>query len=64
MLPTNIVVFRDGVGDGDMKTVAGFEVEQFMRTFKSFGEGYKPRLATIVVQKRINTRMFMRRVRQ
>lgn len=62
MLPGNIIVFRDGVGDGDMHTVRDFEVDQFMRTFSSFGDTYKPKFAEIVVQKRINTRMFLRRV--
>ena len=62
MLPTNIVIFRDGVGDGEMKKVGEYEVPQFMRAFTSFGEGYRPRFAQVVVQKRINTRMFLRRV--
>ncbi|EDO28124.1 predicted protein, partial [Nematostella vectensis] len=57
-LPERIIVYRDGVGDGQLKVVAGYEVQQFEECFASFGESYKPKLAVLVVQKRINTRIF------
>nr|AWH61378.1 putative piwi-1 [Actinia equina] len=57
-LPTRIVVFRDGVGDGQLKVVSGYEVEQLSECFALFGEAYVPKLTVIVVQKRINTRLF------
>jgi len=37
-LPEKIVVFRDGVGDGDMKLVSEFEVPQFYEGFSMFGK--------------------------
>jgi len=37
-LPEKIIVFRDGVGDGDMKLVSEFEVPQFFEGFSMFGK--------------------------
>ena len=62
-LPDRIIVYRDGVGDGQLPVVAGYEVKQLSECFALFGETYEPRLAVIVVQKRINTRIFARVVR-
>ena len=62
-LPGAIVVFRDGVGDGHLKYVAAHEVAQFENAFKNFSGDYRPRFAFVVVQKRINTRIFARQVR-
>jgi aubergine-like protein len=59
-LPDRIVVFRDGVGDGQMSTVRDYEVPQLMSCFASFEANYKPKLAVVVVQKRISTRIFSR----
>ena len=38
MLPEKIIVFRDGVGDGDMKMITDFEVPQFFEGFSMFGK--------------------------
>ncbi|KAJ8319428.1 hypothetical protein KUTeg_004519 [Tegillarca granosa] len=59
-LPEKIVVFRDGVGDGQLNTVAGYEAQQLQQCFDHFGENYKPKLAITIVQKRINTRIFLK----
>lgn len=78
--PQKIVVYRDGVSDGQMATVAKHEVGQFLRTFRHVDPGearsdkarletqsklnailpkdYNPGFNFIVVQKRINTRIF------
>ena len=64
-LPDRIVVFRDGVGDGQMNIVEQFEVPQMISSFASFMSNndpkttYNPKLAVVVVQKRISTRIFM-----
>ena len=58
-LPDRIVVFRDGVGDGQMATVAEYEVPQMTSCFAMFGEDYSPKMAVVVVQKRISTRVFL-----
>ena len=40
-LPDKIVVYRDGVGDGQLATVHEHEVKQLMDCFKSVGTNYK-----------------------
>ena len=57
-LPERIVVFRDGVGDGQMHTVSEYEVPQISSCLEGFGADYQPKLAVVVVQKRISTRIF------
>ncbi|KAK7005358.1 piwi [Biomphalaria glabrata] len=58
-LPEKIVIFRDGVGDGQLDVLADHEVKQLHRCFTSFGE-YTPFCTTVCVQKRINTRIYSR----
>jgi len=41
VLPDRIVVFRDGVGDGQLETVHEHEVKQLLECFKGVGEEYK-----------------------
>ena len=36
-LPDRIIVFRNGVGDGQMFTVVEFEVPQIKKCFQMFG---------------------------
>lgn len=54
-LPEKIFVFRDGVSEGQLPVVAEHEVEQLRSCFTT---GYNPQMCVIVVQKRINTRIF------
>ncbi|CAK9832967.1 Piwi-like protein Ago3 [Anthophora retusa] len=56
--PDRIIVYRDGVGDGQIDTVIKYEVKQFLATFKNIEPSYQPTLTVIIVQKRINTRLF------
>ncbi|KAK7111216.1 piwi-like protein 1 [Littorina saxatilis] len=56
--PEKIIVFRDGVGDGQMAIVQDFEVRQMEESFRDFGADYHPKLTVVIVQKRINTRIF------
>jgi len=58
-LPRYIFVFRDGVGDGQLRMVKDFEVPQLSECFANFGADYCPKLVVIVVQKRINQRIFV-----
>ena len=37
-LPERILVFRDGVGDGQMATVLEFEIPQMKKCFSMFGK--------------------------
>jgi len=56
-LPQRIVIFRDGVGDGQLAFVANHEVAQINKCFSAFGGQYQPKLCFVVVKKRISTRI-------
>ncbi|XP_044132910.1 piwi-like protein 2 [Bufo gargarizans] len=57
VLPEKIVVYRDGVSDGQMPVVQNYEVPQLQTCLGTF-QGYSPRIVVIVVQKRISTNMY------
>ncbi|KAM9475833.1 piwi-like protein 1 [Clarias gariepinus] len=57
-LPSRIIVYRDGVGDGMLETVVSYEVPQIMQSIKAMGEDYAPKLSVVVVKKRISSRFF------
>ncbi|XP_018408744.1 PREDICTED: piwi-like protein 1 [Nanorana parkeri] len=57
-LPNRIVIYRDGVGDGQLKTLVSYEVPQFLDCIKSAGKDYAPKMTLVVVKKRINARFF------
>ncbi|XP_062999758.1 piwi-like protein 1 [Elgaria multicarinata webbii] len=57
-MPSRIIVYRDGVGDGQLKTLVSYEVPQFLECLKSVGKDYNPKLTVIVVKKRVNNRFF------
>ncbi|XP_034006787.1 piwi-like protein 2 isoform X2 [Trematomus bernacchii] len=56
-LPEKIVVYRDGVSDGQMKMVEQYEIPQLIKCFETF-PCYEPKLVFIVVQKRISTTLY------
>jgi len=56
VFPDRIIVYRDGVGDGQLSAVREFEMPQIFASFKQLN--IDPRVAIIVVKKRINTRLF------
>ncbi|XP_047616467.1 piwi-like protein 2 [Phacochoerus africanus] len=57
-LPEKIVVYRDGVSDGQLKTVAGFEIPQLQQCFEAF-QNYQPKMVVFVVQKKISTNLYL-----
>ncbi|XP_026177345.1 piwi-like protein 1 [Mastacembelus armatus] len=57
-LPSRIVVYRDGVGDGQLHSVVSYEVAQIMDSISSMGHDYMPKLSVVVVKKRISSRFF------
>uniref|UniRef100_A0A8C2ISM9 Piwi-like RNA-mediated gene silencing 1 n=1 Tax=Cyprinus carpio TaxID=7962 RepID=A0A8C2ISM9_CYPCA len=59
-LPSRIIVFRDGVGDGMLQSVVDYEVPQIMQSIKTMGQDYEPKLSVVVVKKRISSRFFAR----
>ncbi|XP_038559876.1 piwi-like protein 2 [Micropterus salmoides] len=56
-LPDKIVVYRDGVSDGQLKMVEQYEIPQLIKSFETF-PNYEPKLVFIVVQKRISTTLY------
>lgn len=54
-LPEKIIIYRDGVSEGQLSVVSDHEVVQLKSCFAS---DYHPQMSVIVVQKRINTRIF------
>ncbi|CAG0893792.1 unnamed protein product [Darwinula stevensoni] len=62
-LPDRVIIYRDGVSDGQLDHSYRYEVPQIMKAFSTF-ENYKPRLSFVIVQKRINTRIFCALVRK
>ncbi|CAM9691716.1 unnamed protein product [Rangifer tarandus platyrhynchus] len=58
-LPHSIIVYRDGVGDGQLQALIDQEVKQMESYLENAYRGQKVRLTFIVVKKRINTRFFI-----
>uniref|UniRef100_A0A3Q3XAQ2 Piwi-like protein 2 n=1 Tax=Mola mola TaxID=94237 RepID=A0A3Q3XAQ2_MOLML len=56
-LPEKIVVYRDGVSEGQLKMVEQFEIPQLIKCFETFSS-YEPKLVFIVVLKRISTTLY------
>ncbi|XP_053313403.1 piwi-like protein 1 [Spea bombifrons] len=57
-LPSRIIIYRDGVGDGQLQTLVNYEVTQFLDCIQSAGKDYSPKLTVIVVKKRVSARFF------
>lgn len=62
-LPERIIMYRDGVGDGQIEYVHSQEVrkleEKLNFVYEQFGNGSTPKFTVIVVNKRLNTRIFL-----
>eukprot|EP00899_Mesostigma_viride_P022769 jgi/Mesvir1/3677/Mv14966-RA.1 len=54
--PSRIIMYRDGVSDGQFKTVLLHELTAIRQACQSLQEDYCPRITFIVVQKRHHTR--------
>lgn len=59
VLPGRIFFYRDGVGDGQIPYVKSHEVEEIKKSLAELYAPNQPRLAVIIVSKRINTRVFI-----
>lgn len=51
-------MYRDGISDGELKIVEETELRNLQKSFECYHENYSPMLTYIIVQKRINTRVF------
>jgi len=56
--PEKIVMFRDGVSEGQFLTVLAEELVAMRAACTELEEGYKPQITFVVVQKRHHTRFF------
>ncbi|XP_069136145.1 piwi-like protein 1 [Argopecten irradians] len=60
-LPEKIVIYRDGVGDGQLPAVYEHEMPQVVDAIRQCaGDDYDVRIAVVVVKKRISSRFFSR----
>jgi hypothetical protein len=59
--PTNLIIYRDGVGDAQREQVFEFEIQQFQETIEALYNkmASKPAITVVFVNKRINQRFFM-----
>ena len=53
-----VIIYRDGVSDGQLNVVVDHELKQIMETFPKIQTGYDPKLAFVIVKKRGNARFF------
>lgn len=58
-LPTSIIIYRDGVGEGQTNYVHEHEVKHLVKTLKEFYKEKTFKMAFIIVSKRINTKFFL-----
>ncbi|XP_071439350.1 piwi-like protein Ago3 [Hetaerina americana] len=58
IFPGKIIIYRDGISDGQLNVSLDLEIPQFQACFDRVSSGYKPQLTVLIVQKRINTRLF------
>ncbi|ETE62666.1 Piwi-like protein 2, partial [Ophiophagus hannah] len=56
-LPEKIVIYRDGVSDGQLKIVESYEIPQLEKCFEAFNN-YNPKMVVFVVQKQISTNIY------
>ncbi|KAM8977661.1 piwi-like protein 4 [Pelodytes ibericus] len=58
VLPSRVMVYRDGVGDGQLKLLVDYEIPQLLNSFQETVSNYRPKLSVIVVRKKCTTRFF------
>lgn len=56
--PKRIVIYRDGVSDGQLPLVMQSEIPQVQKAFTLIDPKYNPLLSYIIVKKRVNARFF------
>jgi len=56
--PEKIIIYRDGISDGQLQMVKEHEIPQIEKAFTMIDTKYRPLLTVIIVKKRGNTRFF------
>lgn len=59
--PARIIIYRDGVSDGQLPLVLEYEIPQIKKAFELVNPTYQPALGFVVVKKRGNSRFFHKR---
>ncbi len=59
-LPTDILIYRDGISESQTKRLFYTEVSNLIDTFPKIHKDYSPKLAYILVNKRVNHKFFTR----
>lgn len=60
-LPRRIIIYRDGVSEGQFSRVIEMELPQIVKSFEAFGNAkqpYRPKLTIVICGKRHHTRFF------
>lgn len=57
--PEKIVIYRDGVSEGQLAMVEQYEIPQLIKSFENV-RNYQPKMVFFSVQKRINTTLYAR----
>lgn len=57
-LPSKLIIFRDGISDGQFSKVSQHELDEIRKACTNIQQGYNPTISYIVVQKRHQTRFF------
>lgn len=58
VLPANIIIFRDGVSEGQFKMVLNEELQSVRDAIQAIYKGNRPRVTVLVVGKRHNVRFY------
>ncbi|XP_074600313.1 piwi-like protein Siwi [Brevipalpus obovatus] len=59
-MPRNLIIYRDGVGEGNIRYVFEIELEQIKLALANLTKGQEPiKLTFIIVSKRVNARFFL-----
>jgi len=56
--PEKIIIYRDGISDGQLAMVKEHEIPQIEKAFSMIDANYKPLLSVVIVKKRGSTRLF------
>ena len=57
--PECIIIYRDGVGTSQYNQVVQKEIPQLVEAIRAFDPAWKPEIAVIIVNKRVNQRFFL-----
>uniref|UniRef100_A0A8C5T1I4 Piwi like RNA-mediated silencing 4 n=1 Tax=Laticauda laticaudata TaxID=8630 RepID=A0A8C5T1I4_LATLA len=57
--PARIIIYRDGVGDGQLKMVMDYEVPQLLSVLEEYSGECRPKMTLIIVKKKCLSRFYV-----